>query len=155
MAVNDLSFYDIINRNAVCFKEREAWFDINGNRTLTFSEYKEKVDRLAAGLQKLGVKKGDRIAIIDKNSLEYFLLYGAAAALGAIILPINWRLSFEEVCLNLNECEPLVVFADQEYQEMVYQLQDKLSYVVKRYLHMMVLYSFTQRHFQVEPKVPY
>ena len=50
-------------------------------------------DSLAAGLRAKGIAKGDRIGVIGKNSLEYFLLYGAAAALGAEMLPINWRLN--------------------------------------------------------------
>jgi len=39
------------------------------------------VDRLACGLQRSNIKKGDRIGVLGKNSLEYFLLYGAAAAI--------------------------------------------------------------------------
>ncbi|MCK4791530.1 MAG: AMP-binding protein [Desulfobacteraceae bacterium] len=46
---------------------------------------------------------------LGKNSLEYFLLYGAAAALGAIVLPINWRLSADEIGYNLNAGESKLV----------------------------------------------
>ena len=62
-----------------------AWFEVDDQKTLTFAEIKEQVDRLAGGLQKLGIRKGDRIGTVGKNSLEFFLLYGAAAALGAIV----------------------------------------------------------------------
>jgi len=75
MGLYDFTFYDLINRNAVCFKQRDAWFEADDGRTLTFLAYKEQVDRLACGLQKTGVKKGDRIGVLGKNSLEYFLLY--------------------------------------------------------------------------------
>ena len=125
----DFTFYDLINRNAICFRERDAWFEVHANRCLTFSQYKEDVDRLAAGLQKSGIKKGDRIGILAKNSLEYFSLYGASAALGAIAVPINWRLSADEVAYNLNDCTPKVVFVGKEYQEMVEHLKGKLSSV--------------------------
>ncbi|MBW2357474.1 MAG: AMP-binding protein [Deltaproteobacteria bacterium] len=108
MGVYDLTFYDLINRNAICFKDKEAWLDLDDNRSLSFTQYKEKVELLAVGLQKLGIQKGNRIGVLGKNSLEYFLLYGAAAALGAIMLPINWRLSAEEVKYNLDDCEPKV-----------------------------------------------
>jgi long-chain acyl-CoA synthetase len=87
MGLYDFTFYDLINRNAVCFKEKEAWFEVDDSRTLTFIQYKEKVDRLARGLRDSGIKKGDRIGVLGKNSLEFFLLYGAAAGLGAIVLP--------------------------------------------------------------------
>ena len=129
MGLYDFTFYDLINRNAVCFKQRDAWFEVDDGRTLTFLAYKEQVDRLACGLQKTGVKKGDRIGVLGKNSLEYFLLYGAAGALGAIMLPINWRLSAEEVAYNLNDCTPKLVFVDKEFQESVHGIQDRLSSV--------------------------
>ncbi|MBW2207895.1 MAG: AMP-binding protein, partial [Deltaproteobacteria bacterium] len=131
MGLYDFTFYDLINRNAVSFKEKDAWFEVDDNRTLTFSQYKEKVDCLAYGLQKAGITKGDRIGVVGKNSLEYFLLYGAAAALGAIMLPINWRLSADEVGYNLNDCEPKLLFADPEFQETVEGLKEKLQSVEK------------------------
>jgi len=96
-------FYDLMNRNVVCFNDTEAWFEADDNRSVKFNRFKEMADRLACGLQTSGIKKGDRIGVLGKNSLEYFLLYGAAAALGAIILPINWRLSADEIIFNLND----------------------------------------------------
>ena len=129
MGLYDFTFYDLINRNATNHKEEDAWFEVDDERTLTFSEYKEKVDLLACGLRKAGIEKGDRIGVLGKNSLEYFLLYGAAAGLGAIMLPINWRLSADEVAFNLNDCEPKLVFVDQEFQDTVGGLKDKLPSV--------------------------
>jgi len=129
MGLHDFTFYDLINRNAVCYNDRQAWFEVDDQRTLTFAEYKQQVDRLAIGLQKIGVKKGDRIGVLGKNSLEYFLLYGAAAALGAILVVINWRLSTEEALFNLNDCEPELLFVDAEFQEMIAGVKKKLSSV--------------------------
>jgi acyl-CoA synthetase (AMP-forming)/AMP-acid ligase II len=129
MGLYDFGFYVLIERNAVCFRNRPAWFEVDDQRTLTFAEYKNKVDQLGCGLQAAGIKKGDRIGAFGKNSLEFFCLYGAAGALGAIVLPINWRLSVEEALFNLNDCEPVMLFADPEYQEMVEKVKDKLPSV--------------------------
>lgn len=118
MGLYDLTFYDVIVRNARIFGEREAWSDVDGGTSQTFLQIRERVDRLAAGLRARGVTKGDRLGILAKNSLEYFLLYGAAAALGAIVLPVNWRLSAEEVFFNLNDCSPSLLFVDPEFQGM-------------------------------------
>ena len=133
MALHDYTFYDLINRNAVCFNDCQAWFEVEDQRTLTFAEVKDQVDRLAFGLQKIGVKKGDRIAVLGKNSLEYFLLYGAAAALGAIVVPINWRLSAEEALFNLNDGEPKIFFVETDFQEMIAGAKKKLSSVTHYY----------------------
>jgi long-chain acyl-CoA synthetase len=129
MGLYDFGLYDLIERNAVSFGSRPAWFEVDNRLTLTFAQYKYKVDQLACGLQNAGIKKGDRIGALGKNSLEFFCLYGAAAALGAIVLPINWRLSIEEVLFNLNDCEPAMLFVDSEYQEMIGDSKDKLPFV--------------------------
>ena len=101
MGLYDFTFYDLINRNAVACGSRLCWQEIDDGRQLTFAEYKIQVDSLAGGLYRAGIEKGDRIGVLGKNSFEFFLIYGAAARLGAIVLPINWRLSADEVCFNL------------------------------------------------------
>ena len=129
MGLYDLTFYDLFLRNQTNFGQLPAWFEADDRRTLTFAEIKEQVDRLASGLQQLGLRKGDRIGAVGKNSLEFFLLYGAAAALGAIVVPINWRLSVEEALFNLNDCEPKILFADSDFQEMAQERKDQLPSV--------------------------
>ncbi|MDH3567654.1 MAG: AMP-binding protein, partial [Desulfobacteraceae bacterium] len=133
MGLYDFSFYDLIARNAVCFGGQSAWFEVDADRSLTFLQVKEMIDRLAFGLQTTGIKKGDRIGILGKNSLEYFLLYGAAAALGAILLPINWRLSAEEIKYNLKDCTPETLFVDAEFQDLVKGLKTDLPSVKTYY----------------------
>ncbi|MBW2055846.1 MAG: AMP-binding protein [Deltaproteobacteria bacterium] len=133
MGLYDFTFYDLIHRNAVSFNDAEAWFEADDNRSVTFSRFKHMVDRLALGLQRSGIKKGDRIGVLGKNSLEYFLLYGAAAALGAIILPINWRLSADEIIFNLNDCTPTALFVDPEFQKLIEGLKDSLPSVKNYY----------------------
>ncbi len=126
MGLNDLTLYDVIARNALCFSDRPAWLEVDDGRCLTFAEYKTRVDLLARGLQETGLKKGERIGVIGKNSLEFFLLYGAAAALGAIVLPVNWRLSAEEAAFNLADGAPRMVFADKACQDLVNGVRDRL-----------------------------
>ncbi len=133
MGLYDFSFYDLICRNAVAFKNHLCWKEVDDGRELTFQQYKGKVDKLAVGLASVGVQKGDRIGVLGKNSLEFFLIYGAAAALGAIVLPINWRLSGGEVCYNLNDCQPKVVFVDEEFQPTLEAEKEELSSVENYY----------------------
>jgi long-chain acyl-CoA synthetase len=133
MGLYDFTVYGVIERNARCFKKRPAWLEVSDGRELTFGELKDMVDHLAKGLQDVGLKKGDRIGVLGKNSLEYFLLYGAASALGLIVLAINWRLSADEAGNNLKDAAPKVVFADPEFQELINGLKDKLTSVEKYY----------------------
>ena len=129
MGLTDFSFFDLIRRNAQCYQNRPAWFEADTGTTTTFGQFKAQVDRLAAGLQQVGIKTGDRIGVVGKNSLAFFQIYGAAAALGAIVLPINWRLSADEVAFNLNDCSPAIVFVDDEFSPMATSIRDQLGSV--------------------------
>jgi len=133
MGLYDFTIYDVITRNAKCFHEKPAWVEVSDGREITFGQIKDSVDHLAKGLQSLGIEKGDRIGILGKNSLEYFLLYGAVSALGLIALPINWRLSGDEVANNLADGSPRIIFADPEYQDLVDGVKNKLGSVEHYY----------------------
>lgn len=126
MGLYDFTFYDLINRNAVAFGSRVCWREVDDGRLLTFAEYKQQVDLVAGGLAAAGIAKGDRIGVLGKNSLEFFLLYGAAACLGSIVLPINWRLSADEVGYNLNDCQAKIAFVDAEFQPILESKKDDL-----------------------------
>jgi acyl-CoA synthetase (AMP-forming)/AMP-acid ligase II len=129
MGIHDFSLYDLICRNAQCYQNRPAWFEADTGKTTTFGQFKTQVDQLAAGLQQAGITAGDRIGVVGKNSLAFFQLYGAAAALGAIVLPINWRLAADEVAFNLNDCTPAIVFVDDEFSPMATRIRGQLDSV--------------------------
>ncbi|WP_163336365.1 AMP-binding protein [Desulfopila sp. IMCC35008] len=133
MGLYDLSFYDVIQRNATAFGSNLCWKEVDDGRHLTFSQFKDQVDILATGLAEIGIRKGDRIGVVGKNSLEFFMIYGAAAYLGAIVLPVNWRLSADEMIFNLGDCTPAVVFADEEFQETLNTKKQKLTSVTAYY----------------------
>lgn len=133
MGVNSLSVYDLICRNAVAFGTRTAWIETAIGRTVTYEELRDGVDRLSAGLQVAGVAPGDRIGAVGRNSLQFLFLLGAAAAVGAILVPVNWRLSAEEICYVLNDTEPRLIFADEDFQTMLLGMADKTPSVRSYY----------------------
>src|SRR5438093_1950805 len=69
----------------------------NGTRTLTWGEAAAEANRLANGLIGLGLRPGDRVAVLSKNCLDYILLYFAASKAGLVILPLNFRLAPAEL----------------------------------------------------------
>ncbi|MFX7148548.1 AMP-binding protein, partial [Acinetobacter baumannii] len=87
MPLKEFTFLDVYRRNAEFFPDRTA-FVFEGQR-ITHREYLKRVERLAAGLAREGVKSGDRVAILSQNSLEMIDVIGAVARLGAILLPVN------------------------------------------------------------------
>jgi acyl-CoA synthetase (AMP-forming)/AMP-acid ligase II len=127
MKMHNLTVYDIINQNAHLYGDKPAWMDADRQHSATFAEIKQAVDRMAAALQQAGVQKGDRIGVVGKNCLDYFVLFGAAAALGAIVVPVNWRLSAEETAYNLNDTQPRIVFAEHEEKTWLDSVRSKVT----------------------------
>jgi long-chain acyl-CoA synthetase len=67
------------------------------DRSLTYAELDTITSRTANALAALGVGKGDRVVFLDHNSVDHFVVFFAAAKLGAIFVPVNWRLSASEI----------------------------------------------------------
>ncbi len=117
MGLRDFTIYDMICRNAMLYPQRDAVvFD---GRRLNYQAYKQACDRCAAGLVKAGLRQGDRFAVVAHNSDRFLILYGAAAKLGAIIVPVNWRSQTAEIQFVLEDCTPKIVFAGSDFQAAV------------------------------------
>jgi fatty-acyl-CoA synthase len=85
------------------------------NLRFTYREFDERCDRLSAALLRLGVKKGERVAFLSFNCHRLLEAYFGVPQLGAILLPLNIRLSAEELTYILNDAEPAVLFFDSEF----------------------------------------
>jgi len=81
-------------------------------RTTTFADLDAQSNQAANALIASGVKRGDRVAYLGKNSDRYFEIWFAAAKAGAIIAPIGWRLSPTEVAYILDDNAASVLFVD-------------------------------------------
>ena len=131
MKVHNYMFYDVISRNTRIYPDKTAI--VFENVQLSYKEYKKKCDCLAAGLLGAGIVKGDRIAVIAQNSDKFLILYGAAAKIGAIILPVNWRMQQYEVEHIICDARPKFVFTGSDYQEMIAEIVKKYPSVEKCY----------------------
>lgn len=78
---------------------------------LTFSQLNDNINRLTNRLIELGVKQGDRVAILSRNSLEYIETFGLSKA-GIVVVPLNWRLQPEELLRLISHSEAVAVLVD-------------------------------------------
>ena len=97
---------DITAKWANLDSRRPALVDVPTGRRVSFGELERSVRRAANGLLGLGLRKGDRVAILSKNSIEYFETYYACARAGLIAQPLNWRLGVPELARILKDGEP-------------------------------------------------
>ena len=131
MGLFDYTVYSVIKRNALVYGERTCF--VCGSKRVTHQEYLGRVDRLARGLWAAGLRQGDRFTVLSKNNLEYMDLYGAAARLGAVMVPINWRLSQDEVEYMISDSGSKLVFAEEEYLATAAGAADGAGGVERRY----------------------
>ena len=83
---------------------------VDGAHRFTYAEFHERVNRLAGVLRAKGVGKCDRILWLGQNSFRVLEALLAAARVGAIFCPANWRWSVEEIAFALDDFDPKVVF---------------------------------------------
>lgn len=131
MGVNDFTIYDYIRRNAQLYGERDSI--VFNDIRLTHREYKARCDRLAAGLKRSGVERGDRLGVLAHNSDEFMILYGAAAKIGAIILAVNWRFQPDEVEYVFRDCAPKFIFAGPDYRDVVKETAPRVVSIQRCY----------------------
>jgi len=118
--MHDLTLYDLFHRNASLHGNRPALRYDEGQ--MTYRELAEQTTALSHVLSRQGLTKGDRLAVLANNSEAYFLVMGAAACLGAILVPLNWRLSVEELHHILTDAEPAWIFFDEAHAATIEQL---------------------------------
>ena len=114
MAIRDFTLNTVIERNARLYAGRTAF--VFEDQTVTHAQYLARVQRLAAGLRAAGLAPGERVAVIAQNRPEFLDLYGAAARLGAIVVPVNWRLTADELAHVITDTAPALLLADPAYQ---------------------------------------
>jgi len=88
---------------------------IEGERRLTYAQLDARTDRLAHAFAARGVRRGERVALLARNCIEYVEVELACAKLGAIVAALNWRLAGRELAHCINLVEPRVLVHQPEF----------------------------------------
>jgi acyl-CoA synthetase (AMP-forming)/AMP-acid ligase II len=100
-------------------------YEFEGRRT-TFAEFDVNTNRVANALIGLGLRKGDRIAYLGKNSDIYFELLMGAIKAGVVMAPVNWRLAGPEVAFIVEDCKAPALFVGPEFITQVKNIKGVL-----------------------------
>jgi acyl-CoA synthetase (AMP-forming)/AMP-acid ligase II len=117
MSVHSFTVYDMFKRNARVYRDKIAI--VSEDQSMTFGELFDQINKLAGGLTAKGIRKGDRVAVLSKNRDELFLLMGAIAVVGAIMVPINFRLAANEIGHVLSNTEPVMLLFEPDFEQIV------------------------------------
>src|SRR3981189_3839583 len=96
---------------------------ISGERKRSHDEAADRADRIASGLQKLGVKQGDSVCTLMRNDIAFIEAAYAAMRLGAYGVPVNWHFKPEEINYVLKDSGTSVLIA---HADMLHQLREAI-----------------------------
>jgi fatty-acyl-CoA synthase len=119
----DLS--DLIERNAAFTPDKPA--TIFEGEILSYAALRARIEQAARALKaEFGVSRGDRIAILSLNRPDYLVLLYACARLGAMLVPLNWRLAVAEQLFILSDASVKVLVLEQAFAEILAELEKSL-----------------------------
>ncbi len=118
---------EFARRARLLYPEREAVVD--GETRFTYAQFLERCDRWSAALQRLGVHQGDRVVVISPNTHAMLEQFYAVPQIGAILVPLNYRLAAADFQYMIGHCEPVVVCCHPDYIPAVQAMRAQLPSV--------------------------
>src|SRR5713226_1940159 len=119
----DLS--DLIEHNAAFTPDKPA--TVFEGEILSYAAFSARIEQTACMLKaELGVSRGDRVAILSLNRPDYLVLLYACARLGAMLVPLNWRLAMAEQLFILSDASVKVLVLEQAFAEILPALEKSL-----------------------------
>lgn len=126
-----MNTYEFLQISAAVVPDRTAL--VTEAKRESYQELQERVNRLANALSQLGLGSGSRVALMALNSNEYVEVYYAAAKLGAIFVPLNYRAKQEELEYMINTAEADMLFVGERYLPLLEAIRPQLR-TVKHYI---------------------
>jgi fatty-acyl-CoA synthase len=105
---------DLLARRAELSGDAVALEEVATGRTVSYAELDRRAGQAAALLTARGIGEGDRVAILCRNRIAFFELLFACARLGAILVPLNWRMPQAELDTLVADCTPALLFHGRE-----------------------------------------
>lgn len=118
---------DLLARRADLDGDRVALVDTGSGARRTYGEVDERASRCAAFLRdEWGIRAGDRVALLAQNTIDLFELLFGCARLGALLVPLNWRLATEELAAIVDDCRPSGLVFSADFDAQATALSDRI-----------------------------
>lgn len=104
---------------------------VSGEVRLTYSEFEARVEKLASALAALGIQPDERVAILDKNDHRWLELYFALPRIGAVAVPLNYRLAARELAYVLEDSTATTLLFGEEYRATAETLRESVKSVTR------------------------
>ncbi|MCC3303231.1 acyl-CoA synthetase [Sneathiella sp. HT1-7] len=121
-----VTHYDWLAHHTERVPGKEVWVDLHSNRHFTYAEANDRALRLAFHLQKnCEIEKGDRVGVLAMNSTDMLEIQAACAKIGAIFLPLNWRLTVNELDFIIRDAGPKALIHDSQFSVEIGELKER------------------------------
>lgn len=127
MVVDVTNQFDYLSKRSVFSPNKEALVDIETGKRYTYRKFNNQANKVANIFHSLGVKKGDRIAVIAHNQVEYWELFFGAQKTGSILAGLNWRLVAYELTQLIEDLEPRIVVFGKEFGNTAQEIQKNVN----------------------------
>ncbi|TNE40721.1 MAG: acid--CoA ligase [Alphaproteobacteria bacterium] len=118
--------YDWLAHHAERVPDKTVWVDLHSNRSFSYRQANDRSLRLAKYLQsKAGIEKGDRVGVLAMNSTDMLEIQSACAKIGAVFLPLNWRLTVPELAFIIEDAGPEILIHDAAFRDEMTELLQK------------------------------
>jgi len=121
----DVNIGDALTTRAYLNPRKEALFDVASEQRFTYSELNARANQVSHALQAKGLGKGDRVALLAYNGHEFLESFFGPAKAGVVIMPLNWRLTADELSFILKDGGATALVFDADFAPVVEQIRSK------------------------------
>tara|TARA_B110000503_G_C7152145_1_gene415677 strand:+ start:759 stop:2294 length:1536 start_codon:yes stop_codon:yes gene_type:complete len=118
----DINVGDFLTTRAYLNPEKEALYDVQADQRFSYDEINRRANKSCAALQSLGLKKGDRVALLAYNGHEFLESFFGLAKAGLVLMPLNWRLTAQELSFILQDGGARAIIFDAEFESVIEQI---------------------------------
>ena len=120
---NNIGLY--LGKRAHMNPNLEAVVDPATSRRFTYREVDQRANKVANAMRDLGIKKGDRVALLLMNGVEYYESFMGLAKIGAVSVPLNWRLVADELSYILKDSGATALIYSSDFAEVVGEINER------------------------------
>lgn len=115
----------MLEKRAHLSPDLEACVETESGRRFTYRELNQRCNRTASMFRELGIQPGDRVALLMMNGVEFIESFFAIARMGAVCVPLNWRLTADELCFILKDSGAATLLFSSDFAEVVEEIQGR------------------------------
>jgi len=115
----------LLTKRAFLQPEREVYVESDGSRRYTYRELNDRANRLANAFLADGIEKGERVGLLLMNSAEFMEAFFALGKIGAVVVPLNWRLVADELEFILKDSGTKRLIFDDDFASTVGDLESR------------------------------